>query len=305
VTALVTGATNDTFITPPLTVSKTYFVRVSNSLGSVDSTTATVTVLPTAPVITTQPVNKTIGYGKTATLTVAAAGSSLSYQWYQGNTGNTATPVGTNTRSFVTPPLTTSTSYWVRVSNGGGSADSTTATVTVNPAVPVITTQPKNQTITTGQTATLTVVATGTGLNYQWYKGLTGDVSTPVGTNSSSFTTPTLTTTTSYWVKVSNAGGSRNSATATVTVGNIAISTQPASQTISSGQTATLSVVASGTGLNYQWYQGNRGVQTTPVGTNSSSFTTPVLTATTTYWVKVSNSAGFLNSNAATVTVTP
>ena len=54
------------------------------------------------------------------------------------------------------------------------------------------------------------------------------------------------------------------------------ISQNPQSQTIASGQTATLTVVASGTApLSYQWYQGPAGVTTTPVGTNSSSFTTP------------------------------
>jgi formylglycine-generating enzyme required for sulfatase activity len=82
------------------------------------------------------------------------------------------------------------------------------------------------------------------------------------------------------------------------------ITSQPASQIIASGSTATLTVTASGSSpLTYQWYQGAVGTTTTPVGTNSASFTTPALSATTTYWVRVSNSLGSVNSTLATVTV--
>jgi formylglycine-generating enzyme len=81
--------------------------------------------------------------------------------------------------------------------------------------------------------------------------------------------------------------------------------TQPASVSITSGQTTTLTVAASGTvPLTYQWYQGSAGTTTTPVGTNSASYTTPALTATTDYWVQVTNEVGAVNSSGATVTVT-
>ncbi|MFI5142495.1 MAG: leucine-rich repeat domain-containing protein [Thermoanaerobaculales bacterium] len=85
---------------------------------------------------------------------------------------------------------------------------------------PSITSQPQSQSIQSGQTATLSVVATGTTpLSYQWYRGSSGDTSHPVGSNASTFTTPALTATTSYWVQVSNSCGHADSATATVTVG--------------------------------------------------------------------------------------
>src|SRR5205814_179259 len=98
-------------------------------------------------------------------------------------------------------------------------ADSATATVTIATA-PAITTQPASQTITSGQTATLSVVATGTApLTYQWYIGPSGTTTAPIsGATGSSYTTPALTTTTSYWVRVSNAAGPADSATATVTI---------------------------------------------------------------------------------------
>jgi uncharacterized repeat protein (TIGR03803 family) len=82
------------------------------------------------------------------------------------------------------------------------------------------------------------------------------------------------------------------------------ITTQPLSQAIASGQTATLSVMASGDGLSYQWYVGTTGTATNPIaGATASSYTTPALTSTTSYWVRVSNSAGTADSNSATITV--
>ena len=62
---------------------------------------------------------------------------------------------------------------------------------------------------------------------------------TAVGGNSASFTTPNLTTQTSYWVRVSNAfGPSVDSAAAVISIGAAAaITTQPQSQTIASGAT--------------------------------------------------------------------
>ena len=44
-------------------------------------------------------------------------------------------------------------------------------------------------------------------------------------------------------------------------------------------------------------------VNSPTIATNSSSFTTPALTATTSYWVKASNAAGSASSNTATATV--
>ena len=87
------------------------------------------------PAIDTQPQSQTIDYNATAALSVTASSSSpVSYQWYQGNSGDTSTPVGTDSDSYTTPNLTETTSYWVRVFNACGSVDSDTATISVLPA---------------------------------------------------------------------------------------------------------------------------------------------------------------------------
>jgi sugar lactone lactonase YvrE/pimeloyl-ACP methyl ester carboxylesterase len=85
--------------------------------------------------------------------------------------------------------------------------------------IPSITTQPKRQTVGSEgvPSSHLFVTAAGTWpLTYQWYRGNVGDTSNPVGTNSASYVVPALTLATSYWVRITNACGSVNSALVTV-----------------------------------------------------------------------------------------
>ena len=176
------------------------------------------------------------------------------------------------------------------------------------PSGPAIATQPTSQSVTAGQAATFSVVASGAApLTYQW--SMNG---TPIGgANSSSYTTPAETTSNSgaqFTVLVSNSVGSMASAPATLTVTSASvapsITTQPASQTIVTGQTATFSVVATGTApLTYQW-----SMNGTPIGgATSSSYTTPAETTSNSgaqFTVFVSNSVGNTTSNPpATLTV--
>ena len=93
-----------------------------------------------APSITTQPAIQEVQPGASASLSVAASGSDLTYQWYTGNSGDTANPVaGATGSTFTTSALTESTSFWVQVTNAGGTADSDTAIITVAfPSVPLV-----------------------------------------------------------------------------------------------------------------------------------------------------------------------
>ena len=81
------------------------------------------------------------------------------------------------------------------------------------------------------------------------------------------------------------------------------ITAQPASQSVTAGQTATFAVTAAGTApLTYQWQKGS-----TPIsGAMSSTYTTPATTTSdngSTFSVTVTNSAGHATSNPATLTV--
>jgi hypothetical protein len=83
------------------------------------------------------------------------------------------------------------------------------------------------------------------------------------------------------------------------------ISGQPQSVSVPAGTGVTLSVGASGTSLTYQWYVGASGVTTTPVSGGTGAVVDVTPAATTSYWVRVSNSCGSVDSAAAAVTVQP
>ncbi len=94
----------------------------------------------TAPAITTQPASQEVASGASASLSVAATGDDLAYQWYTGNSGDTAAPVsGATAGTLETGALTASTSFWVQITNAGGTADSETAVITVSaPSIPLV-----------------------------------------------------------------------------------------------------------------------------------------------------------------------
>jgi hypothetical protein len=93
-----------------------------------------------APAITTQPASQEVQSDTAVALTVAASGDDLTYQWYTGSSGDTASPVaGATSGTLTTGALTVSTNYWAQITNAGGSADSDTAVITVAaPAVPLV-----------------------------------------------------------------------------------------------------------------------------------------------------------------------
>jgi hypothetical protein len=302
----ISGATGASYTTPPMTQSAQFYVKIDNSCGNAESQRATVTVVEcTIPVVVVQPADQTIVSGTTATLTAEFEGTApLSFQWFDATAGN-ALIHGATQRSFTTPALTADRRYFVQVSNDCGTAVSRTAQVTVTAVctAPAITSQPASQTITSGQTATLTVRASGTSLNYQWSRNGT----TISGATSSSYTTPPMTSSANFSVRVWNSCGELMSAVATITVlgGCPVIQVQPASQSIPHGTTASLTVSATGTEpFTYQWYRGNSPDASNPVsGATSSSLTTTAITSPASFWVKVSNSCG--STNSATATITP
>ena len=266
------------------------------------------TGVPVAPSISTQPASQTVTVGQTATFSVSGSGATpLRYQWNKNGTAIT----GATSASYATPATTTSDSgsqFTVVVSNPAGNVTSNIATLTVTAAVaPSITTQPTSQTVTAGQPATFSVTGSGSApLSYQWRKN--GTVIS--GATSAVYATPAATTSDSgsqFMVVVGNAVGSvaSNASTLTVTAAEVApsIITQPTSQTVMAGQTATFAVAGSGSApLSYQWHKNGVAVS----GATSAIYTTPV-TATSDsgsqFSVAVGNSSGSVTSNTATLTV--
>jgi len=190
------------------------------SADAPSSTGATSSAIAVRPSITLQPAGATVLAGQIASFSITASGTSpLSYQWRR----NGVNIAGATSSGYVTGATTAAdngSAFTVLVSNSLGSVTSATAILTVHTAAvaPSITTQPANQSVTAGQTATFSVVAGGTApLSYQWQKG----GAAIAGATAPSYTTPATATSdngAAFQVTVKNAAGSVSSNVADLTV---------------------------------------------------------------------------------------
>ncbi len=219
--------------------------------------------------------------GGTATLmaNVTGGNGTFTYAWFEGFPSDTSHPVGSNSPTFTTPPIPEGEkSYWVRVNNDCGSVTAVTSVVvqetTCTP--PAISTQPASQTINSGSSATLNVIALGSSpLNYQWYQATSNaDTSHPVGPNNPLFTTPGLTQATGFWVLITNSCGNVSSNVATISIAGAcnkpAFAIQPSSSIPVTGSQTFLIAFATGA-TSYQWYKGNAGDTSTPLAGSGPS----------------------------------
>ena len=135
---LLQSGTSNTFAPLPLTLSKSYYVKVWTSDAPavfVTSNSVTITVID-PPVISTEPSSVNVRTGESATLSVVAAPTPnltpYSYQWYIGASGIDDNPIaGATSSSYVAPNVKESSTFWVRVSTASDYVNSNGARVTV------------------------------------------------------------------------------------------------------------------------------------------------------------------------------
>ncbi len=147
---------------------------------------------------------------------------------------------------------------------------------------------PASQTVNSGQGVTISVVATGGGLGYQWQQSNDG-VSNWTNISAATAGTYNFTAgaagTTYYRDSVYNTMGSVTSSAVSVTViCPSPITTQPSPWSDTAGQNATFSVGTSGSGLTYQWQRLNAGGTTwgnvtTGIGGNTATYCLTTATA--------------------------
>lgn len=155
--------------------------------------------------------------GEAALIPVTLSGSApFNLTWSDGFTQNGIN--STTTSRTVSPAestIYTVTAVSDALCSGSGAG---AATITVQSA-PEITQNPANTVVSRGETATLTVEATGSNLRYDWYEGQRGDRTKLVASEAfPQFTTPPMLQTRRYWVDVVSACGSNESSAATVAV---------------------------------------------------------------------------------------
>ncbi len=129
----ISGATSSSYSISSVTSANQglYYVIVSNSQGSVTSSTVSLTVnAPVPPTISVQPVSQTVTEGSYTTLSVTASSApSPTYQWYLG--GTAISGATSATYSFTALPSAAG-AYTVAVSNTITTVTSSTANVVVN-----------------------------------------------------------------------------------------------------------------------------------------------------------------------------
>ncbi len=305
----LTGATTATLTITGAQASDSgnYTVDVINTSGTVTSNVATLEVnaVVVAPTITTHPVDQIIKVGETASFSVDATGTApFTYQWKKGAAAITG---ATNATLTISDAQTSdSGSYTVEISNSAGTVTSNPANLTVNapPPPPVITTQPTAQSVNVGDSVTLSVVATGSNLTYQWKKN--GSVIDGATSASLTLTNVQPGDASAYTVDITGDGGTVTSDAAVLTVNLVApaITTQPSAQSVAIGASATFSVTASGTApLTYQWQKNGTDI----AGANEATFTIAAaqIADLGQYRVVVTNAANSITSDAVALTLTP
>ncbi|HXA16931.1 MAG TPA: IPT/TIG domain-containing protein, partial [Thermoanaerobaculia bacterium] len=133
--------------------------------------------------------------------------------------GASATVVSTSsTTANVLTPAHAAGLVNVAATTTEGTATATNAYTFAPCPGPTINTQPPSGSIRAGNSVKLSVAVTSTSPGFQWFTGASGNTSSPIAGATASSVIVTPGSTTSFWVRVSDACGDVNSSTATVTV---------------------------------------------------------------------------------------
>jgi gliding motility-associated-like protein len=289
--------TGTTYTTAPIAVSTTFYVESSNgSCASPSAATVQVNLspAPTAPVLTTNPVNTCSG--TSATLSISNPQPGVSYNWYPLATGGSLIFTGT---TFTTPVLTVNTTYYVEATNGSGCTSSRTlATITVLPVPPPLTgnsiTAPAVTSLcSAGDPANIAGNIPSGGnntYNYQWQQSTDNVTFTNIpGAIAKDYDPPVISVTT-YYRRTVISGACTTPITSNIVTINIVtppttpLAVQPV--TICPGNPAVLSVTSPQNGITYKWYDSAARTNLLFTGT---TYTTGPVAASTTFYVESSN----------------
>jgi len=310
-----------------------YRAAITDEVGIVDTMPATLTVVGGGGllVITTDPVNETVGncgVAQPAIFTAAASGSPTpTVQWQVSTDGGTTFTDDTTDEGAQTDTLTiadpsasdSGNEYRAVFTASVGTATTPAATLTVDEA-PAVVSQPTSVSAVSGGTASFSAVPSScySGGTVQWQVSTDGGAT---WANVSGATSGTLTLSDvtpsengdEYQAVFSNAAGDSVTTTAaTLTVGVApAITAQPVSVTVTAGASATFTADASGSPVPaVQWQVSTDGGNTFSDVAGGSSFALTVADTSTSqngneYRAVFVNSIGTATTNAATLSVTP
>lgn len=194
--------------------------------------------------------------------------------------------------------ITAPTQFIVTASNASGCSFSDTTNVQINP-VPAAVSSVSGDLICPGSTASISAVGVS---DINWFTDAVGGMSIAT---SDTFTTPTLSTNTDYYVSDINSFGCEGPRTmVSVTMkDSVDISMDPQTTDFCELSAQSLSVTATGTNLTYQWQKNS--VDITGETSSTLNFASVALTDAGDYSVVITSDCDVKTSAIATVTVTP
>lgn len=209
-------------------------------------------------IITTHPTNQNACTGENISFSVVATGVNLTYQWFKGTeklSGKT-----TASLSISNAKLSDEGDYKCEVSSQcGNPVTSNFANLTLTQA-PDITEKSADPTVCEGENTTLSVIATGKDITYQWYKE--NDI-IPNATSSTLLISKAKSNDAGrYKVKVSSPTcGDKTSAYINVNILKPAAIVLNIKETsVCESSNLNLSIQATGSSLQYEWYFNNEKI---------------------------------------------
>jgi gliding motility-associated-like protein/uncharacterized delta-60 repeat protein len=275
-------------------------ILITGSFTNYESTPrnafARVTYSSTFIGITQQPVNpnNVCEEGNYVLSTDATGTTNIAYKWQKYNTGtglfedltDGANYAGVNTKNITISNVTSALAGDYRCMINGDLASTVycnVATLTVNakPADPVVTNAERCG------PGSVTLAASG-GAPGEFIWRTDPMASEPIqNENDPTYTTPDISATTTYYVAVANALCESNMVPVIATI--LSTPLAPTTTNLSNCGPGSLILQAlGGTNGQYRWYDVATGGNALP-GEINSTFTTPSLTATTTYYVSINN----------------
>lgn len=282
-----------------------YTCTITGSCGTLNSNPAQLVIDANISIIS-QPQNAIACDGDNDSFSVVASGSNLTYQWQKNNVDIAGATSQTITLNSVT--VANAGLYRCILRNScGANVISSVATLTIN-ADETITAQPADVLACSGTNSSFTVLATGTNLQYQWFKNNVilnnGGAISGATTNTLVINAISAANTGVYSCRITGSCDIIYSNPASLTINeNAVITGQPQNLTICEGNNANFTTLATGTNLQYQWQKNGVDI---PGQTNAGLLVNNITIADAgLYRCIVTGDCNSITSNGASLTINP